>query len=49
MTHSDKETPLPGQQYCQNGHICSGTDNYCRLCGAELPTSDWDGDVVTGV
>lgn len=45
MVMSESETPLPGQQICPDGHICSGRDNFCSTCGAALDDGG-DGDAA---
>ncbi|WP_274378063.1 hypothetical protein [Halalkalicoccus jeotgali] len=30
------DTPLSGQQRCLHGHLCSGQDNFCSVCGDDL-------------
>lgn len=36
LTDGGRDTPLAGQKRCPSGHLCSGSDAYCRQCGADL-------------
>jgi len=36
------ETPLAGQTRCPFGHLCSGRDAYCSVCGEALDKDGGD-------
>lgn len=44
-----QDTPLPGQQWCANGHLCADRDNYCRVCGDALSETDADSNTKSDV